>query len=194
MSRGDASVPAPAAPAGDAFRAAAAARRLDDAFRTYLAERSAKPVPLAEVTRLVTGVAGLRLAADAVLDLWERDDGKAGGDRTAARREILATTERVTTWYDDLARTLIDQRELREPLAHDKVADGRLIEAVRHDLPGDDGKASATAVRMIWTGDHLDAVRRLQAVIIPAARAAAGQRTGGPFTRSFPRRFPQPLG
>jgi uncharacterized membrane protein YccC len=194
MSRGDASVPAPAAPAGDAFRAAAAARRLDDAFRTYLAERSAKPVPLAEVTRLVTGVAGLRLAADAVLDLWERDDGKAGGDRTAARREILATTEHVTTWYDDLARTLIDQRELREPLAHDKVADGRLIEAVRHDLPGDDGKASATAVRMIWTGDHLDAVRRLQAVIIPAARAAAGQRTGGPFTRSFPRRFPQPLG
>ena len=53
-----------------------------------------------------------------------------------------------------------------EPLAHDKAADGRLIEAVRHDLLGDDGNASATAVRMIWTGDHLDAVRRLQAVIV----------------------------
>jgi hypothetical protein len=128
-----------------------------------------------------------------VLDLWQRDDGEAGGDRTAARREILDTTERVTSWYDDLARNLTNQRELREPLAHDKVADGRLIEAVRHDLRGDDGKASATAVRMIWTGDHLDAVRRLQTVIIPAARAAAGQRTRGPLARSLPRRFPRPL-
>jgi hypothetical protein len=193
MSRCDASLPAPAAPADDAFRAAAAARRLDAAFRTYLAERGAKPIPLAEVTRLVTGVAGLRLAADAVLDLWQRGDGKAGGDRTAARREILDTTERVTSWYDDLASNLINQRELREPLAHDKPADGRLIEAVRHDLRGDDGKASATAVRMIWTGDHLDAVRRLQTVIIPAARAVARQRTRGPLAKWLPRRFPRPL-
>jgi hypothetical protein len=145
------------------------------------------------VTRLVTGVAGLRLAADAVLDLWQRDDGKAGGDRTAARREILDTTERVTSWYDDLASNLINQRELREPLAHDKPADGRLIEAVRHDLRGDDGKASATAVRMIWTGDHLDAVRRLQTVIIPAARAVARQRTRGPLAKWLPQRFPRPL-
>src|SRR5580693_4343077 len=40
MSRGDPSTPVPA-PAGDAARAAAASRRLDDAFRTYLAERGA---------------------------------------------------------------------------------------------------------------------------------------------------------
>src|SRR5712692_8839211 len=162
----DASLLAPAAPTDAAARAAAAARRLDDTFRTYLAERGAKPIPLAEVTRLVTGVAGLRLAADALLDLWQRDDGKAAGDRTAARNEILNTTELMKTWYDDFARNLINRREPREPLAHDKAADGRLIEAVRHDLLGDDGKASATAVRMIWTGGHLDAVRRLQTVII----------------------------
>ena len=40
----------------------------------------AKPVPLAAVTGLVTGVVGLRLAGDAVLDLWQRGDA-AGGDR-----------------------------------------------------------------------------------------------------------------
>ncbi len=163
MLRCDGSKPAPAT---DAARAAAAARRLDDTFRTYLAERGAKPIPLAEVTRLVTGVAVLRLAADALLDLWQRDDGNAAGDAAAARNEILKTTELITTWYDDLAGTLTSLREPPEPLAHDKAADGRLIEAVRHDLLGDDGKASATAVRMIWTGGHLDAVRRLQAVIV----------------------------
>src|SRR6202035_1156751 len=89
MRRCDLSAPARAVPTDDAARAAGAARRLDDTFRGYLAERGAKPVPLAEVTRLVTGVAGLRLAGDAVLDLWQHEDGSDTGDRLAARTEIL---------------------------------------------------------------------------------------------------------
>ena len=188
MLRCDGGAPAPAAPDRDAVRAAAAARRLDDTFRSYLAERGAKPLPLAEVTGLVTGVAGLRLAADAVLDLWERDDGHAAGDRTAARNEILKTTELVRAWYDDLAGSLINRRGLPEPLAHDTAADGRLAGAVRHDLRGDDGKASATAVRMIWTADHLDAARRLQTVINGPARAAAQQEKIGPLAKLVPHR------
>lgn len=165
----------PVAPAEDAARAAAAAQRLDDTFRSYLAERGAKPVPLAEVTSLVTGVAGVRLAADAVLDLWSREDGSATGDRAAARQELLETSELLKIWYDDLACSLVNGRELRKPLAHDKVADGRLVDAVRRDLRGEDGGASATAVRMIWTGDHLDAVRRLQRVIVGPVRIATEQ-------------------
>src|SRR6202034_4043700 len=92
-SRGDSGTPLPSALAdgtlaggtlaGDAARAAAASRRLDDAFRTYLAERGAKPVPLADVAGLVTGVVGLRLEADAILDLWRGDDGQCGGDVAA---------------------------------------------------------------------------------------------------------------
>ena len=157
-----------------AVRAAAASRRLDDTFRGYLAERGAKPMPMAEVTSLVTGVASLRLAGDAVLDLWQRDDGEAGGARAAARQELLSASELIRDWYDDLAASLISRRDVREPLAHDKLADGRLVDAVRHDLRGQDGQATATAVRMIWTGDHLDAARRLQATLIGPARAAAG--------------------
>ena len=190
MSRGDPGTPAPAALANDAARAAAASRRLDDAFRTYLAERGAKRFPLADVAGLVTGVAGLRLEADAVLDLWRADDGQAGGDVAAARHEILGTAERVTGWYGALATTLITGGELPQPVAHDKAADGRLVRAVRRDLLGDDGTASATAVRMIWTGDHLDVVRRLQAAIISPARATAGQPAGGRIIPPLPRRFP----
>ena len=58
--------------------AAAASRRLDDTFRGYLAERGAKPATLAEVSSLVTGVVGLRLAGDAVLDLWRATSGDDG--------------------------------------------------------------------------------------------------------------------
>ena len=200
MSRRDPGTPALPAPpalaavAGDAARAAAASRRLDDAFRTYLAERGAKRFPLADVAGLVTGVAGLRLEADAVLDLWRGDTGHTGGDVAAARQEILGTADRVTGWYDALATTLITGGELPQPLAHDKAADGRLLRAVRRDLLGDDGRASATAIRMIWTGDHLDVICRLQAAIISPVRATAGQpadgrerrvRPAGPSVTSF---------
>src|SRR5262249_48851321 len=188
MSRGDPSAPALPAPADDAARAAAASRRLDDAFRTYLAERGAKRFPLADTAGLVTGVAGLRLEADAVLDLWGGDDRQAG-DAAAARQEILGTAERVTGWYAALATTMITGGELPQPLAHDKAADGRLVRAVRRDLLGDDGRASATAVRMIWTGDHLDVVRRLQAAILSPARATAGPPAGGRSIPPLPRRF-----
>jgi uncharacterized membrane protein YccC len=194
MSRGDPGTPALPALAGDAARAAAASRRLDDAFRTYLAERGAKGFPLADVAGLVTGVAGLRLEADAVRDLWRGDDGQAGGDAAAARQEILGTAERVTGWYDALAATMITGGELPQPLAHDKAADGRLVRAVRRDLLGDDGRATATAVRMIWTSDHLDVVRRLQAAILSPARATAGRPARGRIIPPLPRRFQAPHG
>jgi Fusaric acid resistance protein-like len=188
-SHGDPGTPAPPAVAGDAARAAAASRRLDDAFRTYLAERGAKRFPLADVARLVTGVAGLRLEADAVLDLWRADDGHADGDAATARQQILGTAERVTSWYDGLATTMITGGELPQPLAQDTAADGRLVQAVRRDLLSDDGRASATAIRIIWTGDHLDVVRRLQAAITSPARATAGQPAGSPVIPPLPRRF-----
>jgi hypothetical protein len=160
------------APIEDANRAAAAARRLDDTFRSYLIERSAKTQPLAAITSLLTGVVGLRLAADAVLDLWAREDGSAAGNRAAARQELLRSSELVKDWYDELAGDLLGGLQPPQPLSDDRAADGRLVDAVRHDLSGEDGKASATAVRMIWTGDHVDAARRLQRVIVGPAQAA----------------------
>jgi hypothetical protein len=134
-------------------------------------------------------VVGLRLEADAVLDLWRGDDGRTAGDVAAARHELLNNTERVTGWYDGLATTIITGGEVPQPLAHDPAGDGRLVRAVRRDLLGDDGRASATAVRMIWTDDHLDVVRRLQAAIISPARATAGQPPAGRIIPPPPRRF-----
>ncbi|HEX4016768.1 MAG TPA: FUSC family protein [Frankiaceae bacterium] len=195
MLRCDATSPEAPAPTDDAIRAAAAGRRLDDAFRGYLAERGAKPLPLAEVTRLVTAVAGLRLGGDAVLDLWQREQGSSVGDRSAARQELISTSALIRTWYEDLALSLSSGRQLREPLPHDPVADGRLIDAVRHDLADEDGHASSTAVRMIWTADHLDAARRLQSAVAGPARNAVKMASEDPrgwatwFDRHLPRKL-----
>jgi hypothetical protein len=138
-------------------------------------------VALADVTALVTGVVGLRLAGDAVLDLWRRDDGQAGGDRIAARLELVATSEGIRRWYDDFAGGLVGTQVVRDPLQHDAAADRRLVNAVRTDLREADGQASATAVRMIWTGDHLDAARRLQATLVEPARTTAREGAFSPL-------------
>jgi uncharacterized membrane protein YccC len=181
MGRCDPSARPVRAPTDEATRAAAAARRLDDTFRNYLAERGAKPAPLAEVTSLVTGVVGLRLAGDAVLDLWQGVDA-ADGDRTAARRELLATAEQMTGWYRDFAASLSGPGDVPEPLPHDGLADERLVDAVSNDLRAADGQATATAVRMLWTGDHLDAARDLQGTLVGPARTAVEQRALAPPT------------
>jgi len=167
-------------PTEEAVRAAAAARRLDDAFRNYLAERGAKTVPLAEVTTLVTGVAGLRLAGDAVVDLWRSDEGKAGGERVGARRELQAAAGSVVGWYQGFAGSLSGDDDVPGPQARDRDANDRLVSAVRHDLVGEEGHASAAAVRMIWTGDHLDAARRFQQTLVGPAREAKAQRALAP--------------
>ncbi len=156
------------APSDEAGRASAAAHRLDDAFRGFLAERGAKPLPLAAVTHVVTGVAGLRLAADAVLDLWEQEDGSSRAEPNAVREELLRSSELVKRWYEDFAGSLVSGESPRPPLPHDDGGERRLLDAVGDDLGSDDAGASENAVRIIWTGDHLDAARRLELVLAPA--------------------------
>ena len=184
VTRCDVLVPPAAAPDGERHAAVAAARRLDDAFRGFLAERGTKHIPLADVTALLTAVGALRLTADAVLDLWRTDAAAApGGDRTAARDEVLRAGARLCDWYEQAARALAGHGAVPGRLARDAAADARLAEAVRRDLtagagPGtgtgtDAGTGTGTAVRMIWTADHLDAARRIQAVVLEPARAAA---------------------
>ena len=56
------------------------------------------------------------------------------------------------------------------PLLPDSAA--RLVDSVRTDLVDQDGQATATAVRVIWTGDHVDVARRLQPGLVAAAKVA----------------------
>jgi uncharacterized membrane protein YccC len=164
-------------PVDESARAAAAARRLDDAYRSYLAERGTKPASLAETTRLVNGVVFLRLAADAVLDLWQRDDDPAVTARAAARTELLSSTRRLVDWYDALAAGLTGARPLPLPLARDELATTRLIDALRLDLARSDGRTRGTAARMIWTGDYLDALRQTSDPLTDLPDALTGSPT-----------------
>ena len=158
-----------AGPIPEASRAAAASRRLDDTFRTYLAEAGPKRMGLADVATIVDGASGLRLAADAIIDLW-RDENEPTQSRVGAARELLARARAEDEWYRELADALLGEGEVPEPAATDPGADVRLRATVDHDLRAADGEATAAAVRVVWTGDHLDAVRRLEAVVAGPVR------------------------
>jgi uncharacterized membrane protein YccC len=157
-------------------RAAAAARRLDDALREYLAERGRKRLNLPEVASLLTGVAGLRLTAEAVSDLW----AGAGQDRVDAPRaqlELIVMTERVTNWFAAMAMAMAMTGAGTVPraLPQEGASAGRLVETLSQDLDSVSAPVAAVkahTVRLVWTGDHVDAARRLQDRVEQPARTA----------------------
>ena len=178
VARCDVLAPEGGAPNSEARQAAAAARRLDDAFRGYVTERGSKNLPLAEVSTLINVVALIRLSAEAILDLWRHDHGERGVDRSAARAELLAAAGQLLAWYEQAARALADSGHLPGPMAPDEPANARFVDAVRRDLSGAE---TAIAVRLIWTADHLDAIRRLQVDLsVPAATINQGALTASP--------------
>ena len=172
----EASVSVSEAVDAEAVRAAASARRLDDAFRGFLAERGTKHLPLAQVATLVTGVVALRITADAVRDLWERASDPERIDRAGAPAELATATERVTGWYASVAQALSGGGEVPPLQPANTCLDGELLDAVRRDLVD----APDLAVRIIWTGAHLDAVRRLEGSLAEPARAAVAYRSAAP--------------
>ena len=111
----------------------------------------------------------------------------AEGDRSAARAELLADRAVASgAGTSDLATSLADRRGARPARRTTTVADARFVDAVRHDLRGRDGNATATAVRMIWTGDHLDAARGMQALLREPAHTAAEADALSMFARMRP--------
>ncbi|MGW0765777.1 FUSC family protein [Streptomyces sp. NPDC002676] len=161
------------APDDDRERAAASARRLDDAFRTYLAERGTKRLVLADVTALVNAVVTLRMTADAIDDLWSHASYVPTGDRAAARAEILDASAPVIGWFERAGRAIADGEPTPGEMVERTVAGKALQDAVCRDLAGGAVSGTATAVRMVWTAKYMDTLRRLQAEIVGPARAAA---------------------
>ncbi|HEY3772568.1 MAG TPA: FUSC family protein [Solirubrobacteraceae bacterium] len=187
----------PAAPTPpEAAAAAAASRRLDDTYRTFLAEQGPKRLGLAGTAMLATGPSVLRLAGDAVIALWS-DAEEPSASRFMAARELLERARDVEQWYGSFGAGLVglaaagggggetlaaEASRLPEPRAADPAAARRLLTTIDDDLRSPDGSATVTAVRITWTGAFLDAARRLEAVLVRTVREAGERGTLGPGT------------
>lgn len=84
----------------------------------------------------------------------------------------LEAADSVTGWYRGLAESLGGRGPIPMPVELRPESAARLVDSVRTDLVGADGLATATAVRVIWTGDHVDVARRLQPSLAAAAKVA----------------------
>ncbi|MGW0883099.1 FUSC family protein [Streptomyces sp. NPDC002671] len=164
----------PSASSGeDRWLASASARRLDDAFRGYLAERGTKRLALPEVSCLVNTVSALRLTGDAVADLWSRAGHQPRGDRAAACVATLGACVPIVAWFETSGRALAGRAASPRTVSPPAVNDA-FKEALHRDLSADGGGYEASAaVRVIWTADHLDTLRLLQREIIGSVREAA---------------------
>ena len=158
--------------------AAAAGHRLDDAFRQYLAERSAKRVNPESAARLVAGAArvfraGQSMAAlNAMAGNGERD-GIAGGYGDSLDRQVQA----VRSWYVTLGDSLAHGTSVPPPQRADPAERSRLLKYVR-DSSASSERALHEALLVLWASQHLDMLRRLEVHLAEEAVAASGLPPG----------------
>jgi len=157
-----------------AREAEATADRLDDAFRHYLAERSAKRLELGDVGTLVSGAGHLRRTALSLTRL-----SLQGGGATAPGEDGVTLTqdaEAVQAWYRSLADALVDGDEPPAPGEPDATGRRRLAERLGRAAAAEDAGAIKVAVMLLWASEHLDNLAHLEERVFPPAAEAAERR------------------
>jgi uncharacterized membrane protein YccC len=162
--------------AGPAQTAAAAVHRLDDAFRQYLAERSAKRVNAESVGALVAGAARVRRAGQSLSMLGHMTEGDASLARCGENldEEIYA----LRSWYVTLGDSFLHSTVAPPPHIRDAEGRRRLLECVRNAVASGDQAQLRPALVLLWTSQHLDNLWRLESHLgRSAAEASSAPRT-----------------
>jgi uncharacterized membrane protein YccC len=160
----------PVGPERAAQAARVAAHRLDDAFRQYLAERSAKRMNVESVATLVAGARRVQRTALSLGALARTTHGFALGDGCA--RSLDRELEALQSWYTSLGHALVDGGA--PPPQHERDDRGRrrVLECARQAVSGDDDGRIGPALSLLWTSQYLENLRRLEAHLAqPAAEA-----------------------
>jgi uncharacterized membrane protein YccC len=167
-------------PAGSDARAqaaTAAVHRLDDAFRQYLAERSAKRMNVESVGTLVAGVARVRRAAQSISALRRMTDGEASLAQCGAN--LAGEVQALRSWYVTLGDSLVHDAAVPAPHLRDTEGRARLLECVRDAVAGDDKTKVRPALVLLWASQHLDNLWRLESHLgRHAAEASSPHRSG----------------
>jgi uncharacterized membrane protein YccC len=140
--------------------AATALHRLDDAFRQYVAERSAKRVNLEEVGGLVAGATRVHRAAQSLSALGRMtgDDARLARCGANLDGEIFA----LRSWYVTLGDSFLHSTAIPPPHVRDTEGRTRLLECVRAALSGGGATNARSALVLLWANQHLDALWRLE--------------------------------
>ena len=160
--------------------AAAAVHQLDDAFRQYLAERSAKRTDPESAARLVTGAARVLRAGRsmAALNAMDGDGGRPDGLRPYGE-DLDGQVQAVRSWYVTLGDSLVHGTSVPPPQPVSLHDDRQLLGYLRNSSASGDAADLREALLMFWASQHLDMLRRLEAYLGEQAVVAAALLPGG---------------
>jgi len=157
--------------AARAGRAAdAALHRLDDAFRQYLAERSATAVTVGDVAALVGGASRVRRAAQSLTSLGRMADGKTRLERCG--QNLDGELYALQTWYVAFGSAVVNGRAVAPPHIRDAEGSTRLLACVRNAARGRDEATVKAGLVLLWASQHLDNLWQLEAHLREHANSA----------------------
>jgi uncharacterized membrane protein YccC len=163
--------------AARAGRAAEAAlHQLDDAFRQFLAERSATAYNVEDVAALVGGAARVRRAAQSLAALGRMTPPNTQVERCA--RNLDGEVEALQAWYTAFGSALVERRPVPPPHLRDSEGGRRLLTCVRAAAGGRDKPTVDAALFLLWSSQHLENLRRLEAHLAERVNAARATATG----------------
>jgi uncharacterized membrane protein YccC len=158
------------AQAAAASRAAdAALHRLDDAFRQYLAERSATKVNVEDVASLVGGASRVRRGAQSLAALGHMMDSDTRLERCG--QNLDGELSALRSWYATLGDALVNACAVPPPHTRDAEGASRLLACVREAARGRDKATVNAALVLLWSSQHLENLWRLEAHIGERANA-----------------------
>jgi uncharacterized membrane protein YccC len=145
--------------AGAAEAAAAAVHRLDDAFRQYLAERSARRANVESVGALVAGAARVQRAGQSLSALGRVTDGYASLPQCGANLD--GEVHALRSWFMALADSIVHATAAPPPHIRDIEGRRRLLECARQVVASDKTKVRP-ALALLWASQHFDNLWRLE--------------------------------
>jgi len=152
----------------------AAIHRLDDAFRQFLAERSASRLQLEDVAALVGGAARLRRAALSLAALVRMTGG--GSHLAPCANNLDRELHALQSWYVALGYAITNSRTAPPPHIRDAEGRSRLLDCVRQAARSTDVAVLHGAATLLWASLHLDSLWHLEAQLSERANLARSAR------------------
>jgi uncharacterized membrane protein YccC len=146
--------------------ARAAALRLDDAFRQYLSEPSARRANLDDLGILVSGAVRVRLAAYSMSTLGSTPDEEG---LESCGEALLADAGALDTWYGRFSQALAEGSETQSPGDRDTGGGAPVVRCVSRALATGPGVMPASALSLLWASQHLDGLWQLGGELVEPA-------------------------
>ncbi len=137
-----------------------AVHRLDDAFRQYLAERSATALNVEDVGAVVGGASRLRRAAQSLESLARMADG--GPRLEVCGQNLEGELSAFRSWYVSLGYALVNDQAVPPPHIRDGEGRRQLLLCVRDAARGREKPMVNSALLLLWTSQHLDNLWHLE--------------------------------